>query len=352
MSTRPETDMTLSLIKLLIMDPAEAKNVRYVARPVLSEPFWNEGVIISEALMKTYQMDEQDPEKVLKKDLERLKNMNQSDVVEDQLKELKGFIDTVDEFDVLNLFAENEEDDEDETETTSPDEGEKEDYHKKKKKIKGIRKLEKLNIFMEENAPFPESTSPTKFYDSEPKISPSKIATERANEEQKEKKEPSNLAEAFKLTVAKDGVSKVTLEDLKTFSSSRPQETKFQYGKGMETNSVTRSIEHGKDGKDQPGPSRGNKKSPNSPNTRPKDSTDETTSSEEMLRTSSSVKSSSDDHDQNKRKKGSSSPLSAGSSTCKRDDKKLRFGSSDSDTVGAEKKRSEPESEGDKMSTE
>merc|ERR1712243_431052 len=121
---------------------------------------WNEGVIISEALMKTYQMDEQDPEKVLKKDLERLKSMNQSDVVEDQLKELKGFIDTVDEFDVLNLFAENEEDDEEETETTSPDEGEKEDYHKKKKRIKGIRKLEKLNIFMEENAPFPESTSP------------------------------------------------------------------------------------------------------------------------------------------------------------------------------------------------
>ena len=31
-------------------------------------------------------MDEQDPEKVLKKDLERLKSMNQSDVVEDQLK--------------------------------------------------------------------------------------------------------------------------------------------------------------------------------------------------------------------------------------------------------------------------
>ena len=60
--------------------------MRHVARPVLSEPFWNEQVIISDALMKTYQMDEPEPEKVLKKDLERLKCMNQSDVVEDQLK--------------------------------------------------------------------------------------------------------------------------------------------------------------------------------------------------------------------------------------------------------------------------
>jgi len=320
--------------------------VRHVARPVLSEPFWNEQVIISDALMKTYQMDEPEPEKVLKKDLERLKCMNQSDVVEDQLKELKGFIAPVDDFEVLNLFAENEEDDEDETETTSPDEGEKEENHKKKKKMKGIRNLEKLNIFMEENAPFPESHSPTKFYDTEPKF-PSKLASDRANDDQNQIKNPSNLEEAFKLTVAKDGVSKVTLEHLKTFSSSRPQETKFQYGKGMETNSVTRSVDHGSK-EEQPGPSKGTKKAPSSPQARVKDSTDETTSSEEILKTSSSVKSSSDD--QHKRKKGTSSPESAGSSSCKPEDKKLKYGGSDLDSL--EKKRFDPESEGDKMSSE
>ena len=69
----------------------------------------------------------------------------------------------------------------------------------------------------------------------------------------------------------------------------------------METNSVTRSVNHGSK-EEQPGPSKGTKKAPSSPQARVKDSTDETTSSEEILKTSSSVKSSSDD--QHKRKKG------------------------------------------------
>ena len=60
-------------------------SVRQVARPVLSEPFWNEGVVISESLMKTYQMEEQDLELVLKKDLEKLEKMRQSEVVNSQL---------------------------------------------------------------------------------------------------------------------------------------------------------------------------------------------------------------------------------------------------------------------------
>ena len=61
------------------------RSVRQVARPVLSEPFWNEGVVISETLMKTYQMEELDLELVLKKDLEKLEKMKQSEVVNSQL---------------------------------------------------------------------------------------------------------------------------------------------------------------------------------------------------------------------------------------------------------------------------
>ena len=37
------------------------------------------------------------------------------------------------DFDIINLFVENEEDDDDETETTSPDEGDKEETCKFKK---------------------------------------------------------------------------------------------------------------------------------------------------------------------------------------------------------------------------
>ena len=60
-------------------------SVRQVARPVLSEPFWNEGVVMSETLMKTYQMEELDLELVLKRDLEKLEKMKQSEVINSQL---------------------------------------------------------------------------------------------------------------------------------------------------------------------------------------------------------------------------------------------------------------------------
>ena len=63
----------------------QLSSVRQVARPILSEPFWNEGVLISESLMKTYQMEEFELELVLKKDLEKLEKMKQSEVVNSQL---------------------------------------------------------------------------------------------------------------------------------------------------------------------------------------------------------------------------------------------------------------------------
>ena len=64
----------------------EEKSVRRVARPVLSEPFWNEGVTITDKLMKTYQLHQLDSEQVLRNDMIKLQKFTQSDVLDDQLK--------------------------------------------------------------------------------------------------------------------------------------------------------------------------------------------------------------------------------------------------------------------------
>ena len=44
-------------------------------RPLLCEPFWNKDVEISETLMKTYQMEEEDRDLVLRRDREKLERM-------------------------------------------------------------------------------------------------------------------------------------------------------------------------------------------------------------------------------------------------------------------------------------
>ena len=64
----------------------EEKSVRRVARPVLSEPFWNEGVTITDKLMKTYQLQQMDTEQVLRNDMIKLQKFTQSEVLDDQLK--------------------------------------------------------------------------------------------------------------------------------------------------------------------------------------------------------------------------------------------------------------------------
>jgi hypothetical protein len=157
--------------------------------------------------------------------------MTQPDIIEDQLKELKMSMDNSEEFDTTKLFMENEEeDDDDETETTSPDEGERDEKHKKR--IKNLKKLEKLNIFMEENSPFPEKISPSKNVETDQ----GKIFKEPTEEDIQEN--PSNLEEAFKLTLRRqDGAKKN--EEFLHFQSSRPQLIKFKYGKGLEFNKVT-----------------------------------------------------------------------------------------------------------------
>ena len=228
-------------------------------------------------------------------------------------------MEAVEEFAFQNVFVDNEEEDEDEdvTDTTSGDDGEKDDSFSRKKKLHKLRNLEKLNMFMEENAPFPENLmSPTKAsesvrVDNQTNVKEDPKETESSADEKSQ--HPSSIVEAFKMTVGKTGASSSrsrTLDTDEMFTSSRPQESRFQYGKGMETDTITHEAMAKEEmEKDSP------KKNESTGN-----STDYT-SSDEILKTSSSEKSSHIDH---KRKKGSSSPES-NVSAVKQDDKKLRY---------------------------
>merc|ERR1712184_104856 len=93
----------------------------------------------------------------------------------------------------------------------------------------------------------------------------------------------SSIIEAFKMTVGKAGTltSRNRAPDTnEMFTSSRPQASRFQYGKGMETNTIAQSDAQAKGEKEKDSP----KKNESTGN-----STD-TTSSDEMLKTSSSEK--------------------------------------------------------------
>jgi len=124
------------------------------------------------------------------------------------------------------------------------------------------------------------------------------------------------------MTVGKAGSSSSrnrTPDSHEMFTSSRPQASRFQYGKGMETNTITQSDTQAMEEKDKDSRNK-NESSGNST---------DTTSSEEILRTSSSEKSSHHDNDQ-KRKKGSTSPES-NVSAVKQEDKKLKYASDSSE---------------------
>ena len=251
-------------------------------------------------------------------------------------------MEAVEEFAFQNVFVDNEEEDEDEdaTDTTSGDDGEKDDSFSRKKKLHKLRNLEKLNMFMEENAPFPENLmSPTKASESVRVDNPTNVKehpkeTESSADEKSQ--HLSSIIEAFKMTVGKAGTLTLrnrTPDTNEMFTSSRPQASRFQYGKGMETNTITQSDAQAKEEKEKDSP----KKNESTGN-----STD-TTSSDEILKTSSSEKSS---HNDQKRKKGSSSPES-NVSAVKQDDKKLKYETDSSenkmcdstDSEGANKKK-------------
>jgi len=249
-----------------------------------------------------------DPEQVLRNDMVKLQKMTQSDVLDEQLKELKMSLENSEDFEMGNLFLENDDEEEDEDET-SPDEGEKDDGFQYKKKINYMKKLEKLNLFMEENAPFPEKISQPKHLE----IEHTKDSKDPTDEEIQEN--PSNLEEAFKLTLSRqDGAKKN--EEFQNFQSSRPQENRFKYGTGMEFNRITESMKMEEKTEDLKPSKPGVPKASDDP--RIKDSTDD--SSDDGLKTSSSVKSSDDEL---KRKKDQVSTDSDAS--VKHNDKKLRF---------------------------
>ena len=237
-------------------------------------------------------------------------------------------MEAVEDFAFQNVFVDNEENDEDEdvTDTTSGDDGEKDDsFNRIKKKLHKVRNLEKLNMFMEENAPFPENLlSPTKTPTESSKVTnPSNVrddTKDNGSSEDEKSEEPSCIVEAFKMTVGKAGSSSSrhrTPDSHEMFTSSRPQASRFQYGKGMETNTITQSDTQAMEDKE---------KDSKNKNESTGNSTD-TTSSEEILKTSSSDKSF---HNDQKRKKGSSSPES-NVSVAKQDDKKLKYASDSSE---------------------
>ena len=232
----------------------------------------------------------------------------------------------MDVMDVMNLFAENEED-ETETETTSPDEGEKEETCRKKRRAIRLRNLEKMNMFLEENAPFPENISPSKVnpLNVDRKESYEEKTAEPVKEQATVSKTPSNIHEAFKMAVEGSSSKTKEVEDKPMFSRSKPQDSKFRYGCGNESNSVTRGHDH-------------SDVSVEKKKEKGKDSTDGTTSSEEILKTSSSMKSSSEDAD-GKRKKGTLSPSSVTSSTLQQDEKKFKYASDSDKPSGSDSDR-------------
>eukprot|EP00090_Calanus_glacialis_P014686 TRINITY_DN23529_c0_g1_i1.p1 TRINITY_DN23529_c0_g1~~TRINITY_DN23529_c0_g1_i1.p1 ORF type:complete len:1323 (-),score=302.40 TRINITY_DN23529_c0_g1_i1:347-4315(-) len=127
--------------------------------PVLSEPFWNQRVKMTSDLIFNYQMANQHLEDVLLKDQEALANMQQPEIVDDQLKEL--FTELEDGVELEEFLVDFEcPPTDDDTETS---ENEHSGIELEEKIFKNRRKkahLEKMNIFMEAEAPFPMPDSP------------------------------------------------------------------------------------------------------------------------------------------------------------------------------------------------
>ena len=62
------------------------------ARPVLSEPFWNERVLMSGELVMSYQLKEENEETILERDRGKLDKMKQSETIQRQFEVRKIFL--------------------------------------------------------------------------------------------------------------------------------------------------------------------------------------------------------------------------------------------------------------------
>merc|ERR1712128_228756 len=128
-------------------------------RPMLPEPFWNQRVKMSSELIYNYQMENKNLEDALLKDQEKLLKMHQPDIVNDQLKEL--FTELEDGVELEEFLVDFEcppTDDDTETSENESSGIELEENIFKNRRRKAH--LEKMNIFMEAEAPFPMPDSP------------------------------------------------------------------------------------------------------------------------------------------------------------------------------------------------
>jgi len=138
-------------------DKEKKKKLLEFVKPVLPEPFWNQRVKINNDLIFTYQMETQPLEEALMKDQAKLMKMQQPDMVNDQLKELFQELEDGVELEEFLVDFECPPTDDD-TETS-----ENETMELAEQIVKTRRKkshLEKMNIFMEAEAPFPMPDSP------------------------------------------------------------------------------------------------------------------------------------------------------------------------------------------------
>eukprot|EP00092_Neocalanus_flemingeri_P023959 GFUD01025990.1.p1 GENE.GFUD01025990.1~~GFUD01025990.1.p1 ORF type:complete len:1325 (+),score=327.53 GFUD01025990.1:258-4232(+) len=135
------------------------KKINY-ERPVLSEPFWNQRVKLNSEMIYNYQMENKDLEEILKKDREALSQMQQPEMVDDQLKDL--FTELEDGVELEEFLVDFECPPTDDETETSADELSGAELEEKLFKIRRRKAhLEKMNIFMEAEAPFPIPDSPS-----------------------------------------------------------------------------------------------------------------------------------------------------------------------------------------------
>jgi len=118
-------------------------------RPTLAQPFWNQRVNITKEMNMNYQMVQEPLQSVLEKDKEKLSIMAQPDLVDEQLGKLfEEFEEGVE----LEEFLEDFECPP--TDTDNSDEAS--NFELEEKVVRRRRQhLDKMNIFMEAEAPFP-----------------------------------------------------------------------------------------------------------------------------------------------------------------------------------------------------
>ena len=132
---------------------------KHIAKPVLSDPFWNEKVVLNNDLEFSYQLPVKDMETVLREDREKLAVLQQFAEVGEQMREL--FSDNEEFSDMAAMMLETEANTSCDDTTSAEESGAEYDPTSfRTRKYKKRKHLEKLNLFLEADAPFPLPDSP------------------------------------------------------------------------------------------------------------------------------------------------------------------------------------------------